>query len=264
MNYKIFWLSFLLTVCTIVSRSQTYECFGKFDFDSAYAVVGICTTPDGDMSRYNFIIDKHDDLVQLKKDWVFTKQSGHHVSKSWFSAYITKEKKFVTTPGLISCGSSSCGVLYRDVFYDIPQEMLEKLHQSHPLQYTSQRRALKTVEQYQAYYDSVMKQPSLLFVIEPNVKIRGTFTVTVEKTDQLPHPKAIIEKLDDEFIRIVPKDEFVCSYAPTLESIKGLNSRYITITVQASQRLFNGYRNDTFTIGEWKPRDLFLTTYWRL
>lgn len=262
---KAFALLCLFIVLAKAVQSQPYECFGAFDFDSAYVVIGVSEV-QGDkaeeMSRYNFVIDSHDDLVQLKKDWVFTKQPYHKGFKNSVFIHVAKDKKYITTPGIVSCTPSISGLSVRGDYYPISPETIEKLHQSHPLNYVSEKRAFGTVEQYQEYHDSVMKQPSLLFIIEPNIKLRGIFTVKIKKTDKLPHPKAIIEELTREFTRFVDKDEFQMYYGGSIED--ALDTIYVKIKVWSSRKLYDAYRDDKFEISGWQPNDIFATTYWRL
>ncbi len=251
----------LTLLCAEVSFGQKSEFFKDFKFDSTYAVIGIGPhwKKSGDpLQRFWFIVNDSAGLDKLKKEWTFSTQVIGVQEENSFSIYITKNKKYISA-GIINPTLSN--IRTPDDWYEFDTTLLISLHQSNPLKYHTQKIIFKTAGEYEKYLDSAIKQPAFLFHYGPNFTFQGQFTITIDKTNKIPHPKGASEYLEKKFRKIVSKDKFHITYA--LDDYNLNHPDKMRMTIECSKLLFDSYKNEKFEIGQWQPLIISVKSFWR-
>src|SRR5579872_7389314 len=84
---------------------QRVESFGGIDFDSSYTVIGIGQhhkAGDDSLPRFWFILDNPQDLLQLKKEWVFKNRPLHmYFETNDVDIFVIKDKRLVPSSAMI-------------------------------------------------------------------------------------------------------------------------------------------------------------------
>jgi hypothetical protein len=236
----------------------------KIIFDSSYCVIGIGQSWSNQTKSFenlSFIINTPEDLALLKKDWVIKKQVPVvQIEKGGFSIFTTK-KKLLTQSGVELIFLEQEIIKAQNSWYKFDISKLKKLHDEHPLEYHIQTFSFDTHLQYAFFYDSVIRRPDLLFLLEPSFMYEGRFVISFEVTPELSNPIWALHIVNEELSAKFSKNSFR-AYSVVEQSVyKNINR--IDIKVESSKDVYNNCKSKLGTKGEWKPALVETTVYFR-
>jgi hypothetical protein len=208
--------------------------------------------------KYHFYITSKQDLIKLKKKWIFDHPVKSHLSDNTFTFYVLKNKEIVHT-GTINPELSSIRV--NSGWYSFDTTMLGSLHNANPLKYRSIERTFNDVKSYLAYYDSAKQTQGFLFSYRPDTRFEGEYTVTVKKTAQTPHPQGAMDFIKSKFPNDVTRESCNMSYAVDDYNLKYLNDRF-RLTFESKESLYQILKKSELDVQDWKLRKFITTTFW--
>ena len=238
--------------------------FKSITFDSTYAVIGIgphWNDSEDNLERFCFILDKTEDLLKLKQDWVFNKKvTKIGIENNTLNIFVTKEKDLIHGFGMIQPVQGI--IKSENNWYKFDTTELLKLHKEHPLKYHTQKLVFDTHLDFSKYYSGIMEQPSFMFLFEPYSKYEGKFIVTANRTSDPDSPIFSLNDLNKELSVLVSKESFNASIVIN-DSFNLQNRDKVKLTVEYSKELYGMYKNKKNEKGEWQPAKIETKVFWR-
>ncbi len=260
---KITCLFFGLVFQTSLLAQQS-EPFKGIDFDSSFCILGVAENHGGleeSMQKFTFIIDNPDDMIKLKKEWIFKNQvSKISIEPKPINIFIIRDKRLFNPgsliypiQGIIKSGNN---------WYEFDTSKLIQLHQDHPLKYHTKKYRFDTYTQYAAFGNSLLHDSSLLFFFQPNLTYEGKFTIIAHRTSDPASPAFALRDINKELELLAPSNTFQASYI-TNDSFNIATIDRVKITVECSKTLYDKYKSRRNKKGEWIPSVIEIKAYWR-
>lgn len=261
MRNTVFIIAILLTSCVY---AQTIELFKGIEFDSTYKIVGIAPDFPGATDKYErfwFVIDKVKDLQKAKDEWVFTGNGTRVLDWNSLRILTIKDGKPVQPNAIININQLT--IVHDGKWCKFDLSLLIKAHEEFPLKYREQQLTFKTMAEFEACYDSLVKIPGYLFMFSPfpPSKYEGSFTITLDRTDKLKTQidaeaflKPILLKYggSNDFEILYPYDNYNLS-----------NEHKMRMKIVCNKQLFDSYSSKLYEVGAWVPAVLSSKVYWR-
>lgn len=232
------------------NRQKSVKLFNSYTFDTTDAIIGIgfFDSTYNNSDRFSFIIDKIDDLNELKKSWKF-KAVKPVKDKHAFTIYFTKDK-VIQSSWLIFLESKAIATY--EGYYNFDTMLLSKLHTKSPLAYNVHFDTISNKNDFPRFRDSVIVDPTFLFLEEPNMFYEGSFDIMLKEGAKIS-TEDIEKRIVRRFKRITPKPAY---YVYLKEGGK-------TYSVMCSQSVSEQFSDPDLQKSGWVPSRYIIKSYWR-
>jgi len=244
--------------------AQKVEFFPKIAFDSTYSVVGTFdypNDPNDTTIREGFLIDKLDDLVKLKKEWVFSERVPTvSLEGNSITVYTIQEKRTAQKVGLIY---PSQGIINSDgrwYYFDVKK--YTAFFNNHLIKYHAQNKVFENYQQYVAYGNALLTDSSVLFFFEPDRRFEGKFTITVDRKSSPSDPYYKLWDIKRELSYKFSNEFFQCSIVKS-DSFNLTSKDKVKITVESSRNLYDKYNSKKNVKSDWTPTPIDIRIYRR-
>jgi hypothetical protein len=258
---------FLTTIfCFVLCRvaGQKVEFFTNINFDSSYCLVGTndyLNDKNDTIGRIGFLIDKVEDLLKLKKEWIFRKKVPRlNIENNSITIYTIQAKRTVQKVALIypKQGIISCNNGW--YYFDLKKYI--DLFNKHRIIYRSAFRSFSKYSDYAAYGNSILNDSTLLFFLEPDDRFEGKFTLTGNRTNDPADPFFVLSNINQELLTMAGKDSFECGLIQN-DSLNERSRDKVKITIKCSKSLYEKYKNERYKKSEWTPLSLDIKLFWK-
>lgn len=235
----------------LTKKYKPVNIFGEFVFNSNDAIigVGVFDSMQNSSDRFSFIIDKVDDLNELKKSWKF-KPVKRVKDKYAFNIYFTRDKA-IQSSWVIFLESKAIATY--EGHYNFDTALLSKLHAKNPLVYNVHFDTISNKNDLIRFRDSVTVNPSFLFWEEPNMFYQGSFDITLKEGSKM--------SIEDFGKRIVKR----CNRIKDKPSFNVyLKEDGKTYSVMCSQFVSEQFLDPDMQKTDWAPARYVIKSYWRI
>ncbi|NOT90993.1 hypothetical protein [Ferruginibacter sp.] len=254
---------FLLTLCLTKSLAQTKPIFEKFNFDSSYTIIGVCSQLDKkkEYQKWSFIINDTSKLRLVQQTITCGKKIELlTLDDNDLEIYVTKDKEVLetyyvspkynyvnyyptdTTPGIFQ--------------FDISQ--LIQLADLNPIKSKYQNISFKTLEDLNKFLASNKKNKKLLSYEDVSEEQNGNFTISIRKSKDIQKFKDgwfIIEKELNRYTS--NKKEYQISFNLT----KSTDSTFL-YQINTSKTIYKKFNLIGFQKSSWTANLIEMTLTW--
>ena len=257
MKNRFILISFLLLGTQHVLKAQKVALFDGIDFDDSTSIIGVPSGSNPEQNKqFAFIIHSKKDFDQLKTDWVFEAKSFGKKPDNSMVIYKVKNKtgEWIGTiyPGINKITTISASYIFDTSFLSV-------LAKRHPFHYQKKKEIFKNREEYLNQYNKAISRNDYLFSFGPG-KWDGNFKITIPASDSIQTPVAAMNMLEHKLSAITNSDNYSMRY----ELYEG-NTNYaksFKITVDCVQYLYDHYNDPVYVKSDWKPEQMFMTSFW--
>lgn len=249
-------------------NAQETAILQNYNFDSSYTIfcskaflwAKVNNTPD--LSQYFFLVNKLKDLNSLKQSWKFKEIERPQTEEDFHLDIIIVKNKRPVSDFLLYPVSGS--VYANKKWYAFDTGILNRLHVTHPLNCTATKRTFNSIDAYRQYYDSAVKQHSLLSIEAMDTTPKGTYTIIIEKSAEIKSPKDAFDLIKNEFIDPQSEGKYDLSYEMDEYNLSQPRQGKMRITVVSDEAIFQRMKKSKFEVSDWKGSPIYVYTYWKL
>jgi len=260
MKTAILYLNFLFASLTGFSQTKLFD---KFDFDSTYKIVAVCSPfdPSRQYQHLTFIISDLKKLNIVKNTIAHGEKPPQPIyGEDGLNVYVIRDKEIIKTYevspkyGHVSYHptDSTHGIFKFDIF------QLQQLAGSKPIKYRIENYTFKSQEESKQFITKNKYAKGFIGYEEITQEKEGTFSVAIPKSVNIQTIKDAQAFINTELLRITSnKKEYLCGFLMT-----NSGSTKFVYEINSSKDFYNQFSLSGCEKSSWKENQIEISTIW--
>ncbi|MEM6806326.1 MAG: hypothetical protein AAF696_33315 [Bacteroidota bacterium] len=227
--------------------------FDTLEIDATTKVIGQHSHFDKTekYKKFNFILENPSDIRRFVSGLELGAEVRNFYERPNFKLLVIKNHKKIGNWTINPLDSS---ILTHDGHtYEFDVSTLSELYKEFPLDYSYEKIAFSSKEEYESYLIQQKRKSNFLYSISPAFKFEGSFKIKFKKSKKFPHPRAVSDFLAPFVEEIVDPKNYSISF--DMNEQISTNNRQFTAIVQGPYILYQELQIDNFNKENWKPTE---------
>ncbi len=231
-------LVLFLTLIALSAKGQTNSLFEGIAFTDSMklAVMHSHTDQDDTYISYDLIIDSKQVFDSVAPLFTYGEEVANFVDEAEPTINLITGKKTIKSWSINPKNSS---VRIKGKSYQFDTEKIKDLASNYPLEYTTEKKAFKSLKEFEDFKSSIQNDDLFLFMYEPNFKYEGSFQVRYKKSNKFRSPQDVSQHLKASLTEITEEDNFRIFYM--FNDYNRKNRNQFTMTVESSRDLYDEF-----------------------
>lgn len=229
---------------------QEKKMFEDIQITDSMVLIGIYPEADKDKTyeKYDFLISDVKILDSLSNVITYGEVVPNFFEWQGISILLLKNNEIVKR---WSVSPKYNNILFNGIYYKFNIDILKKISNKHHFYYDSFKKEFKTKNEFELFYNEIMKDKTFIFMYKPIFDYDGTFDLHFTNKNEFHSPKEISDYIKPKLDEIANKEKFIVMYDPSHNKMG--NPDGYKMTIKCKYEIFTKFKDDKSIKKEWVP-----------